>query len=72
MGQLSFGTCLQSIHYLCLLLSLSMFLLVVFLIIVYLFGFQMSCSLYLCIVHVVEGHDDYFVPKKDRNQRLGL
>jgi hypothetical protein len=32
----------------------------------------MSHSLYLCIVHVVEGHDDYFMQKRDRNKHLGL
>jgi hypothetical protein len=32
----------------------------------------MSCSLYLRIVHAVEGYDDYFVQKRDRNIHLGL
>jgi hypothetical protein len=32
----------------------------------------MSCSLYLRIVHAIEGHDDHFLQKKDRNKRLGL
>jgi hypothetical protein len=34
--------------------------------------FQMSHSLYLRIVDAIEGHDDYFVQKRDRNGRLGL
>jgi hypothetical protein len=32
----------------------------------------MSHSLYLRIMHAIEGHDDYFVQKRDRNRCLGL
>jgi hypothetical protein len=32
----------------------------------------MSHSLYHHIVHAVEGHDVYFVQKRDRNRHLGL
>ncbi len=45
---------------------------VIFLIIIYSLRFRMSRSLYLRVVHVVEGHDGYFVQKRDRNGRLGL
>jgi hypothetical protein len=64
MVQLSFGVGLQSVHYLFCFLSLNLFSLEIFLIGVYSLMFRMSRSLYLHIVHVIEGHDDYFVQKK--------
>jgi hypothetical protein len=32
----------------------------------------MRSSLFLCIQFAVEGHDDYFIKKRDSVQRLGL
>jgi hypothetical protein len=64
MVQLSFGPGLQSVHYLFCFLSLNLFSLAIFLIGVYSLRFRMSHSLYLRIVHAIEGHDDCFVQKK--------
>jgi hypothetical protein len=72
MVQLSFGAGLQLVHYLFCFLSLNLFSLAIFLIGIYSLRFRMSRSLYLHIVHVVEGYGDYFVQKRDRNECLGL
>ncbi len=34
--------------------------------------FRMRRSLFLCIQSAVEGHDDYFIQKRDNAQRLGF